>query len=116
MVSSKNFDMTANIFEDEVFTATDDNQKAKLLRTMNHFNKIGSFKNKRKPNVQSNNLKPKKMKLSAIHNSLPPELLEKILTFLNYKEICQSQLICRKWKEVIENGKLLKKASGKFLA
>ena len=33
---------------------------------------------------------------------------------LEYEEICQAQLICRKWKEIIDNGNLLKKGSGKI--
>ena len=48
-----------------------------------------------------------------IHNMLPPEMLEKILKLLNYMEICQAKLICRRWKEIIVKGNLVKKASGK---
>ena len=44
---------------------------------------------------------------------LPPEMVEKIFKFLNYKDICQAKLICRKWKEIIENGDLVIKASSK---
>ena len=44
---------------------------------------------------------------------LPAEMLEKILNFLNYKEICQAKLISRRWKEMIDKGNLLKKAAGK---
>ena len=43
---------------------------------------------------------------------LPPEMLEKIFKYLNIKDICQTQLICRKWKEIIVKGNLVKKASG----
>ena len=82
---------------------------------MNNFTKIGSSEYKRKLKSQKNILKPKRMRLSVIHNILPPEMLENIFKFLNYKEICQAQLICRKWKEIIDNGNLLKKASGKIL-
>ena len=48
-----------------------------------------------------------------IHNMLPPEMLEKILNFLNYKEICQAKLISRRWKEIIDKGNVLKKVRGK---
>ena len=46
-------------------------------------------------------------------NSLPPELVEKILKLLTFKEICNVQLICKRWKVIIDKGNLLKKASGK---
>ena len=42
----------------------------------------------------------KKIKLSGINHMLPPELLEKILQNLNYKEIYLAQLVCKKWKIV----------------
>ena len=52
--------------------------------------------------------------IALIHNMLPPEMLEKILELLIYKEIRQAKLICRRWKEIIDKGNLLKKASGKI--
>ena len=48
-----------------------------------------------------------------IHNMLPPEMLEKILKLLNYMDTCQANLVCKRWKEIIVKGKVLKKASGK---
>ena len=54
-----------------------------------------------------------KTNISLILNMLPPEMLEKILNFLNYKEICQAKLISRRWKEIIDKGNLLKKVRGK---
>ena len=57
----------------------------------------------------------KKIKLSGINHILPPELLEKILKNLNYKEVYLAQLVCKKWKEIIGNGNLLRKASGNIL-
>ena len=54
----------------------------------------------------------KRIKLSPIHDILPPEMVEKVLKLLNYKEVNQARLICRKWKEIIDNGNLVKKASG----
>ena len=54
------------------------------------------------------------MKLPIINEILPPEILEKIFKLLYYKEICQAQLICRKWKKIIDTGNLLKKVLGKI--
>ena len=56
----------------------------------------------------------KRMRLSPIHEILPLEMVEKVLKLLNYKDIKQAKLICRKWKEIINNGNLVKKASGKY--
>ena len=56
----------------------------------------------------------KRLKLSTINDTLPPEMIEKILKFLNFNEICQAQLVCRRWKKIIDNGNLLIKASGKI--
>ena len=57
----------------------------------------------------------KRMKLSVSFNNLPPEMVEKILKLLNVKKICQVRVICKQWKEIIDNGNLLKKASGSNL-
>ena len=57
----------------------------------------------------------KRMKLSAINDILPPEMIEKILLFLDCKEICKAQLICKRWKSIIDKGNLLIKAGGKIL-
>ena len=54
----------------------------------------------------------KNMRFSVIHDILPPEMVEKILKLLNIKDLCQAQLICRRWKEIIDKGNLIKKASG----
>ena len=54
-----------------------------------------------------------KANMSLILNMLPPEMLEKILKLLKLKEICQAQLVCKRWKEIIVKGNLVKKASGK---
>ena len=53
------------------------------------------------------------MEISLIHEILPPEMVEKILKLLNYSDIYQSQLVCRRWKEIIDMGNLKKKATGK---
>ena len=55
----------------------------------------------------------KKVRLSVIQDTLPPEMVEKILKLLHIKDLCQAQLICRRWKEIIDKGNLVKKASGK---
>ena len=55
----------------------------------------------------------KKMELSLIHEILPPEMIEKILKFLNCKDIYKSQMVCRRWKEIIDLGNLKKKATSK---
>ena len=54
------------------------------------------------------------MKMSVGINNLPPEMVEKILKLLNIKKICQARLICKQWKEIIDKGNLLMKASGKL--
>ena len=56
----------------------------------------------------------KNMKHSALIEMLPPEILEKILKLLNYKEIHHAKLICKRWKGIIENGNLVEKALGKI--
>ena len=57
----------------------------------------------------------KKMKNSLIIEILlPTEMVEKILKLLNCKDIYQSQLVCRRWKEIIDKGNLKKKATGKI--
>ena len=55
----------------------------------------------------------KRIGFSVTHGILPPEMVEKILKLLNIKDLCQAQLICRRWKEIIDKGNLIKKASGK---
>ena len=57
----------------------------------------------------------KKMEISIIHEILPPEMVEKILKLLHYKDIYQSQLVCRRWNEIIDLGNLVKKSRGKCL-
>ena len=45
----------------------------------------------------------------------PPEMLEKILKLLTFRDICQAKLISRRWKEIIDKGNVLKKVAGKML-
>ena len=56
------------------------------------------------------------MKNSLIHEILPPEMVEKILKLLNYKDLCQAKQVCRRWKEIIDLGNLMKKSKSKILA
>ena len=69
---------------------------------------------KRNSDDQINSVQAMKKRLSDVENILPPEMVEKILKLLKLKEICQAKLICRRWKEIIVKGNLLKKASGKI--
>ena len=93
MVNSITFDLAVNAFGNLV---------TKLRRMLNQFSKISNDQRKRMPDGQINII-------------LPPEMLEKILALLIYKEICRAKLICRKWKEIIDKGNLLKKVAGKML-
>ena len=56
-----------------------------------------------------------KANMSLILNMLPPEMLEKVLKLLKLKEICQAQLVCKRWKDIIVKGNLVKKVAGKML-
>ena len=53
--------------------------------------------------------------ISLVCNILPPEIIEKILKLLSFKEVCQAQLICARWKNIIQKGNLVKKAAGNTL-
>ena len=98
----------------EIFSGSDENLKAKVKRMLNCYTQISlvGIKRKWKPEILTNINQAKTMRLSVVHNILPPEMIEKILRFLNFKDICQVQLTCRKWNEIIVKGNLLKKASG----
>ena len=113
MVSPNIFDLTVKTFGDlvtEVFSGDDENQKAKLRKMLNQFTKISR---KRKPDGQINSVQTKKRRVSGVENTLPPEMVEKILEILSFKDICQAQLVCKRWKEIIDKSNLVKKASGK---
>ena len=53
--------------------------------------------------------------MSLILYMLPTEMLEKILKLLKLKEICQAQLVCKRWNDIIVKGNLVKKVAGKSL-
>ena len=55
----------------------------------------------------------KNLSIPAMINILPPELLEKILKLLNFKDTCRVNLVCRRWNEIIIKGNVLKKVAGK---
>ena len=104
MVNSETFDLIVNAFGNlvaEVFSGTE----AKLRKMLNQFTKIGW---KRKPDGQINSD-------VDVENILPPEMVEKILKLLKLKEICQVQLVCKRWKDIIVKGNLVKKVAGKML-
>ena len=58
----------------------------------------------------------KRMKLSANFNNLPPEMVQRILKLFNFEDICQARLICKRWKEIIDKGNLVKEAAGNILS
>ena len=101
MVNSETFDLTVNTF---AYLVT------KLRTMLNQFTKISR---KRKPDGQINSIQTKKRRVSDVENILPPEMVEKILKLLNFKDICQAQLVCKRWKNIIVTSFLVKKASGK---
>ena len=116
MISSSVFDLTVNSFGDfvnEVFFGTDESQKTKLRTKLNQFSKISNDDRKRMPDDQISSFQAKKRRLSDVENILPPEMVEKILKLLKLKEICQAQLVCKRWKEIIVEGNLVKKVAGK---
>ena len=99
----------------EVFSGTDESQKAKLRTKLNQFSKISNDERKRMPDDQIVSFQAKKRRLSDVENILPPEMVEKIFKFLNFKDICQAQLVCKRWKEIIVKGNLVKKVAGKMI-
>ena len=55
----------------------------------------------------------KKIKLSMNFDIFPTEMIEKILKFLNYKDVYTARLVCRRLKEIIHKGSLRKILPGK---
>ena len=45
--------------------------------------------------------------MSAAIDSLPPEIMLEILSFLNTKSLCQASQTCKKWHDFIYNTELL---------
>ena len=117
MISSIIFDVAVNAFGyfvNKVFSGTDENQKVKLSAKLNQFSKISKNKRKRMSDGQIVSFQAKKRRRFDVENILPPEMLEKILKLLNLKEICHAQLVCKRWKEIIAEGNLVKNVAGKI--
>ena len=118
MVNSKTFDLTVKSFGDlvtEVFSGPDENQKAKLRTKLIQFSKISKSEGKSNSEGQISGIQAKKKRLSDVENILPPEMVEKIFKLLCFKDLCQAKLICRRWREIILKGNLVKRALGKIL-
>ena len=49
----------------------------------------------------------KTLKVTTIHDILPTEIFNMILKKLNYKSICIARVICKQWKKVIDNFKIV---------
>ena len=58
--------------------------------------------------------KSKKLKLAAIHELIPTEILVMILKKLGFKSLSFARLTCKKWKKVIDEFGLYKSSIGKF--
>ena len=56
-----------------------------------------------------------KISFSVSEIDLPSEMVDKILKLLTYRDIWQAKLVCKRWKEIIDMGNLVKKAKGKNL-
>ena len=98
-LSVDNFDSTVNAFGDfvtEVFSGPDGSQKTQLREALHYFTRISN-------------------ESVIIHYVLPPEMVERIFKFLDFKEVCQAQRVCKRWKEIIDKGNLVKHATGKIL-
>ena len=58
--------------------------------------------------------KSNKLKLAAIHELIPAEILVMIVKKLGFKSISFARLTCKKWKQVIDDFGLASAALGKF--
>ena len=57
----------------------------------------------------------KRLKLAAIHEILPQEILVMIFKKLGYKSLDHARDTCKHWRQVVDDFKLLEKASGKYI-
>ena len=55
----------------------------------------------------------KRLKLAAIHEILPQEIIVMIFKKLGYKSLDHARDTCKHWRKVVDDFKLLEKASGK---
>ena len=60
-------------------------------------------------------VKAKRLKLSPIHETLPNEIFVKILKMLGYKSIKIALATCKRWKQVIDNFKIVEAAYCKLI-
>ena len=51
----------------------------------------------------------------SINKVLPPEMLKKILEFLDAKSLSFARQSCKRWKNIIDGFELVKQASSKFI-
>ena len=52
--------------------------------------------------------------LILINNVLPPEILKKILEWLDIKNLVIARLTCKRWKLIIDNYNIMEEALSKF--
>ena len=52
--------------------------------------------------------------LILINNVLPPEILKKILEWLDIKNLVIARLTCKRWKLIIDNCNIMEEALSKF--
>ena len=56
-----------------------------------------------------------KSMLKPIHEIFPPEIIELILKNLDYESLRFARQACKQWQKTIDNFKLLKTASCKYM-
>ena len=56
----------------------------------------------------------KRIMFQSINQVLPTEMLKKILEFLDIKSLFFAKLSCKRWKAIIDEFELVKKAMSKF--
>ena len=57
-----------------------------------------------------------KSTLAPIHEIFPLEIIEMVLKNLDYESLCFARRTCRQWQKIIDNFKLLKTASCKYIS
>ena len=59
-------------------------------------------------------IEAKRLKLSPIYETLPNEIFVKILKMLGYKSIKMAITTCKRWKQIIDDFKIVETAYCKF--
>ena len=59
--------------------------------------------------------KAKRVKLSLVHETLPNEIFVKILKMLGYKSIKNALATCKRWKQIINDFKIVEAAYCKLI-